>query len=96
MSLAIIFVCGGVSAFVIALNGTEIQSKVLPIFLFLSEAFDTVCLLVWGWTLKKLFSDVQKAKDVLPSKTVFQLHAALLILYLVFNIVATIAYVAST
>ena len=93
MSLAIIFVCGGVSAFVIAL--TTLQNKVLPIFLFLIEAFDIVCLLVWGWTLKKLFSDVQKAKDVLPSKTVFQLHAALLILYLVFSILANVAnYVA--
>lgn len=56
------------------------------------EFFQFCCLIVWGCTLSRLYKEVKVAKDVLPSQNVFRLHGTFLVLYLAFNIGATIAF----
>ena len=41
-------------------------------------------LLVWGWSLFSLYTKIKASRKLLPKKKVFQLHATLLILYLLF------------
>ena len=54
--------------------------------------FQVVCLVVWGWTLRKLYANVDKAQDAQPNKKVFVLNAVLIVLFLVFAIGAAITY----
>lgn len=54
-------------------------------------AFQLGCLLVWGWALRKLYMDIKRAKDLLPNKNVFRLHAVLLVCYILLTLIATTA-----
>ena len=54
-------------------------------------AFCICCMLVWAWTLYKLYNEVSQIKNLLPSKNFFRLHVSLLALYLVLEVAATIS-----
>ena len=60
---------------------------------YFADGFILVCLLVWGWTLKKLYKDVQDNANLLPNIKIFRIHAALLVLFLFFNFGAMIAVI---
>lgn len=47
-----------------------------------SLAFQTICTLVWGWTLFSLYRDVNTSDKLLPNKKLFILHGSLLATYL--------------
>lgn len=57
-------------------------------WMYLSGAYllfliETACMIAWGWTLWKLYRDVKNAQQLLPNKRIFQLHASVLVLYLI-------------
>ena len=67
------------------------KSLLMYIALYLFFSFQVVCLLVWGGTLVKLYREVRRSKDVLPSDRLFVIHGTLLSLYLFLYFTATIA-----
>jgi len=55
---------------------------------YFAVVYMVMCLLVWAWTLKKLYADIKEAQGTLPNEKVFRLHGVLLVLFLVVDIAA--------
>ena len=56
------------------------------ISLYSDDALIFTFLIIWGWTLIRLYRDIVNAKElkqILPNKNFFVLHATLLVLFLV-------------
>ena len=49
----------------------------------MSVLFISVCTMIWGYTLIRLYKDVKASEKLLPNKWLFFLHGSLLSLYLI-------------
>ena len=50
---------------------------------YMSLSFVSVCTIIWGYTLIRLYKDVKTSEKLLPNKKLFFLHGSLLSLYLI-------------
>jgi len=80
----------------IAAVGNLINGKSLRFYFiaeYCSDILMVVFLLIWGWTLSRLYADIEKSRDVkniLPNEGIFKLHATLLVIFFILLIAATI------
>ena len=93
VAVSFLLVCGVLLFVETILIQERSQQSYLLLFIVVYSllAFQMGCLLVWGWTIYKLYTGLTKAKDLLPSQSVFQLHGSLLGLYITLSFAATIA-----
>jgi cation transport ATPase len=62
---------------------------------FLGFLIMLMCLLVWGWKIYSLYSEISESKDVLPNIGVFATHAMLLLFFIILYLADTICYAIS-
>jgi len=62
---------------------------------FLGFLIILMCLLVWGWKIYSLYSEISESKDVLPNIGVFATHAMLLLFFIILYLADTICYAIS-